>query len=157
VEINGDSLLVGATRGIVSSGMRAWEARWSDATVRTIGTVAPSQMAARGGEVIFDAPQSGQVRIDFGGQSKSGAVGQYVAIGIEVKTGATLGSGTVVRTYDVNESWLNYSTDYQVGMISLIQEGLTPGATYNIRNLCASGTTTVGSVLRGRIVVTPVF
>lgn len=131
------------------------EFRWSVSTTTTTTVATPTAMSTRGGQGTFVAPPSGTVTIAFGGQSKSGAAGQYAAIGIELREGSTVGSGNVTRAYDVNESFLNYSVDYQVGMLTIVQTGLIPGQTYNVRNVMASGTTTASTVLRGRIVVTP--
>lgn len=173
IDLNGEVWFFGTARftdavefdeavvGLESTELRVKEFRWSVNTAVGVSSSTPAAMGTRGGEGTFVAPPSGTVKIEFGGQTKSSTDGQYCGIGIELRTGVTVGSGTVVRAFDVNESFLNYNVQYGVGMVSIVVGGLTPGSTYNVRNVTASGTTTGGTgantntALRGRIVVTP--
>lgn len=163
MELSENGMLVGGPSGTNPSPMRAKEFRWSVNTSLGVSSSTPTTMGTSGGSGTFVAPQSGAVKIAFGGQTKSSTDGSYVAIGIELRAGGTVGSGTTVRAYDVNESFLNYNIQYVVGMVEIVQEGLTPGATYNIRTVMASSTTTGGTgvnqntAVRGRIVVTPLL
>lgn len=91
--------------------------------------------------VAFIAPASGKVQ--FIGRSSGGSstVGQYAQIDYEVRTGSTVGSGSVVRatTNDTASVFLSSTSGGQGPLnVSGIVSGLTPGAVYNVALTYAS-------------------
>lgn len=84
--------------------------------------------------VAFIAPPSGQVMVMGRALAGTTTAGAYSFMDFEVKTGATIGSGTIVRAVnDVTSSVFQSSTASQQGTLapSDLVTGLTPGAQYN--------------------------
>lgn len=146
--------LTGVVNGFKSTELRAEEFLYTDASVGTTTSTTGAAMGARGGSGFFKAPPSGVVKIDYGGQTKASADGAYAGVGIEVRSGSTVGSGSIVRAYSVNDAVLNYFGQWQFGMTTTVLTGLTPGANYNVRSIVSSSTGTA-SFVRGRFVVIP--
>lgn len=145
---------IAADGGIDSALMRAQEFRWTDAGAYAYASSSPTTMGAYGGGGTFVAPPSGQVRVDFGALVKSSAVNVYSTVDFEIRSGSTIGAGAVVRATALNDSALCYSASYTEVKQHTIVTGLTPGATYNIRQMVASGGGTA-TFIRGRVIVTP--
>ena len=146
----------GSRPGFVSAAMRAAAFAATDSTNTTSVSTTGAAMGARGGEGTFVAPPSGNILVWVGGQLRSGQAGQYAAIGFEIRTGATIGSGSVFWAYDIDRAVINFlTTNIRAGMGPFFVTGLTPGATYNIRNMIASGTTTASTFAWGRVGVVP--
>lgn len=88
--------------------------------------------------VTFTVPTSGKIRVDWKSRFENNTAGQRTVVSIEVATGATIGSGTVVSGGD-DDSALETSqsatittseTRMQCSTYRIIP-GLTAGATYN--------------------------
>lgn len=159
---DGTATLAGVTfdatkPGFASSAMRALEFRYTDATGLSVVSATPAAAGIYGGAGTFVAPPSGAVLVGFGGLTKSRADGQWVGIGVEVRTGSTIGSGTSVLAWSTNEGALNYNVNLTAVHRERLVTGLTPGDTYNVRMVVASVDTTAGAQLfRGTVHVTPV-
>jgi hypothetical protein len=142
--------------GFVSASMRAQVFASTDGTNITSVSTTGATMGARGGQGTFIAPPSGNVLIFTGGQLRSGVDGQYAAIGYEVRAGAVIGSGTVVQAYSIDMALINFSVQSIRALGGpFLLSGLTPGATYNARQMIASGTTTASTFAWGRLTILP--
>jgi hypothetical protein len=93
----------------------------------------------------FTAPASGVVKIDWAAELKTGTAAQVAAATIEVRTGAVVGSGTVVyAASDSNPLAQNTNTNIATAAAMTPVTGLTPGASYNARLMFRSnGTATL--------------
>ena len=110
--------------------------------------------------VVFVAPLSGAVEVGWSASFWNNTSGQTSQCSWELRTGGTIGSGTIVPGYDaqvyhqVATKHASSSNDFQAGDTFLV-EGLTPGSTYNVRQMYAvSGGTATFS--RKKIKVVPV-
>lgn len=82
----------------------------------------------------FIAPPSGAVEITWGGNYRNQTSGQLVYVGTAVKTGGTVGAGTLVSDVSDNETCrVTFSGSADGTMRSRVVTGLTAGDTYNVR------------------------
>lgn len=85
--------------------------------------------------VAFVAPASGKARVHGAFLfSISGSGSLQVFMGVMVREGATLGSGTIVfdPSADVGNKVGGAQTGVRAGGVSTLLTGLTPGASYNV-------------------------
>jgi hypothetical protein len=107
--------------------------------------------------VSFIAPPSGEVFVVARALAGTATAAGYVFLDFEVKTGATVGSGTIVRAGgDLTASVFQSSTASQQGTLITddVVTGLTPGAAYNATLIYRSSAGT-GSFNRRHIAVLP--
>lgn len=93
------------------------------------GSTLPSIFGA-----AFIAPPSGKVLVMGRALAGTSTAGAYVFLDFEIKTGATIGSGSTARgPNDLTSSVFQSSTASQQGTLapSDLVTGLTPGAAYN--------------------------
>lgn len=110
-----------------------------DAEQASGSTVTYSPTAAVGGQrvanladLVFTAPASGRVMIMIGAYVLSKTAGQSAVIAPEVRSGGTIGAGTVVYANNfTSDGFGNYNTAYVHGWSTAVVDNLTPGATYN--------------------------
>lgn len=82
--------------------------------------------------VVFTAPTTGRVRIEYGANvSNSGSASTNVAPA--VREGATIGSGFLVRAADLADAVRSVGSTDTSQSRSILVEGLTPGSQYNVR------------------------
>lgn len=143
--------------------------RWNPATsswttIVDLGGAAPSQqlnVAAMGSStsttyvvpantaaVTFQAPISGIVALTWAAQAHTAPASLSAAIVPEVRTGSTVGSGTLVFTANDNNASQVISATASLNQTcngNWLLSGLTPGAMYNARLMwrVAAGTTTI--------------
>lgn len=143
--------------GILAPDMRGKFFGPSDNTGLALASSTAVAMGSRGGEGTFVAPPSGAIIVGYGGLIQARTAGVYAAVSFELRTGGTVGSGTVVQGYDFNTTTaLNYTATLVNVWNEFSITGLTPGSTYNIRNMAASADTTAGAnAYRARCVVRP--
>lgn len=103
----------------------------------TAVTTAPFIAGSPGCGVTFVAPPSGKVYITVSGYMQENTAGNFAFLGIEVRAGGTIGSGTVVRSPITNEC-VGCSQGRDVGSRVIYQVGLTAGSTYNVRTMFCS-------------------
>lgn len=105
--------------------------------------------------VVFTAPDSGKTLVLNNCECLNSGSGFSVCT-IQVRTGAVVGSGTLVLTASDNEGIVNTATNSNRSGTSRLLEGLTPGAQYNVQQLfrVQSGT---GTFLRKHLIATPQF
>jgi hypothetical protein len=111
----------------------------------------------------FVAPQSGVVLVQAGATIGNNAIviagTSWTVISFEVRTGTTVGSGTVVISADDARSARMYVQSTAAGMKyapaarAMPVGGLTPGAGYNVRPMFKVGAST-GAYLNRWVVVT---
>jgi hypothetical protein len=113
----------------------------------------------------FVAPQSAKVFATISGQISSGSNTHNCVLSFEVRTGGTVGSGTVVwatssdraiaTSFAVNTTAPAYlSASYR----ALLSSGFTAGSTYNVRTMhSVDNAAGSGSVTGRRITIEPVL
>ncbi len=134
----------------------AW-AQAEDTT--TIGTITNTS-AAPGSPVVgttFVAPASGVVEVTVGTAAQSDSNGTSIVVSYEVRTGGTIGTGTVVlgaafnRAVRSSAAVITGAAAFSGGTHARVLSGLTPGATYNVRTMhwvsgAGSGTITARQI-----------
>jgi len=104
--------------------------------------------------IAFTAPTTGRVEIKFGGNAFNDTAAQFTAISPVVRTGSTVGAGTVFQAASDDTAVVNTGTNpVNVSRTDLIT-GLTPGDVYNVRLEHRVGAN-IGTLLRRWVVVTP--
>lgn len=109
----------------------------------------------------FTAPASGAVLMLFSAQAQQNINAQATFVSIEVKTGGTVGSGTLAGTAANSDRALITGKAVNASAPSLLQAGrpvlytgLTPGATYNVRMMhCVDGGS--GTISYREVIVQP--
>lgn len=102
----------------------------------------------------FVAPPSGNVLIGISGSLAAGAAGNPAWLSFEVRTGTTVGSGTVFWAgNDLYALANSATTSFDTGR-SILVPSLTAGASYHARLLIRTGAGT-GYFARCRVVVIP--
>jgi len=132
------------TRLILREGTAASNTQNTSGTT-TSGTYTATLSGGTTCSFTFVAPGSGSVIVNNNcNVANSGA--NLSLCGFEIRAGGTVGSGTVVFGVDNNESLIAGQTQANISRSRLIT-GLTPGSTYNIRQLFAvtGGTGTFSS------------
>lgn len=125
-----------------------------DCTNTSFGTT------ATGGSYVdcactFTAPSSGAVLIHSGGRMINSSSTSGTLLSPEVRTGDTIGAGTIVDAAGDNHGPANYGSTFMRFGISHPLTGLTPGNVYNARLLhrVSAGT---GSIAYRTLIVIPV-
>lgn len=114
--------------------------------------------------LTFVAPPSAKVRVTLCGQLNSSANTFNTTLGFEVRTGGTIGSGTVVwsvssdralaTSFAVNTSAPAYLS---ASFVILLSTGFTAGSTYNVRTMhSVSNASGNGTVFGRRLIVEPI-
>lgn len=98
--------------------------------------------------VVFTAGASGKAEVAWACNGRNNTAGQSTVTSFEVRTGATIGSGTVVQASDENTACAMQSDSANQALAhagSGVVTGLTPGATYNayITYRATAGTATI--------------
>lgn len=117
----------------------------------TIGATAAAVASPQDVSGTFTAPASGSVIVTVNGVIRSNVAGNYVAVGFEIRSGTTIGAGSVAYAFSLTDSALNYGTAFSSAHREVVVTGLTPGASYNIRAMgqaAAAGTNNNVSLLR---------
>lgn len=122
-----------ATGDLVTAVTTSWD------TQNTFGTTTSTSYTATltGGTacgLAFVAPASGKVLIHNVCDIKNSGAG-YCSCAIELRTGGTIGSGTVVTSPGFDNNILQTGTAQVRCMVTEPVSGLTAGATYNVRQL----------------------
>ena len=104
--------------------------------------------------ITFTAPASGVVEISWGGELINSAAASGTVLGYELRTGGTIGSGTVVvGPSDDRTVRMAGTARFQMANYDTVT-GLTPGSTYNIR-LMYRATGGTGTFERRRLRIQP--
>lgn len=104
--------------------------------------------------VAFTAPTTGRVLLSWKAQLDNDTAGQFTACSNVVRTGSTVGAGSVVLGAQDARALVHEGTNVkQMGMTELVT-GLTPGTVYNVRleHQVGGG---IGTLLRRSVVVAP--
>lgn len=141
------------SNGIYSYNMRPMDSGDAGTAVSTTSTT--FQIYTGGPSIVFNAPASGSITVFSNVMIKSSVAGSYSEANVFLKTGSTVGSGTLVdnqQTTSVSENQWRKTA----GMVMF--NGLTPGAQYNVYlgYRSAVGTNTA-SISTSRILVLPNF
>lgn len=85
--------------------------------------------------VSFVAPPSGRVSVSIKSEAGCAVLNNYAGISFEIRSGGTVGSGSVFQSANTDTEAISRSTgvansDQVVAMMDLVS-GLTPGTTYN--------------------------
>lgn len=137
----------------------------ADATALT--SAALTTTYAAGSPVVgtaFTAPPTGKVYITVGGRIQCQTTGNTIYLSFEVRTGATVGSGTVVLATDAGRAVAagGNATGFTFARVGgskrYLLTGLTPGSSYNVRTMHACQTTTATGDLYNRdLLIEPVL
>jgi hypothetical protein len=106
----------------------------------------------------FVAPRSGKVFIEIAAMLDQTTTGNGSYIGIEIRSGSTIGSGTVFTT-PVTWDSLGVGQDTNARVTATrrnLYTGLTPGATYNCRALLATTPAGTANAYYRKITIDPV-
>jgi len=111
--------------------------------------------------VAFTAPPSGVVVIHLSAIVSQNINTQATFVSIEVKTGGTIGSGTLVGSAANSDRGLTVGRAVNSGAVAILQAGrpvlytgLTPGNSYNVRVMhCVDGGS--GTVFYREVIVLP--
>lgn len=106
--------------------------------------------------IDFIAPTTGRVLVIWGAEIDNDTAGVVSALSFELRTGSSVGSGSVVASYEAQDEWTlahRGQNQYSAGVERPV-EGLTPGSAYNVRTMhrVTGGT---GSFIRREIIVQP--
>lgn len=129
-----DVLVIGTLVTNDSAAMRLIQFA-GDGTQFTTSSTTGASMGTAGAQGTFVAPPSGTVEVTVGGQIASDTAGQAAVMTFEVKTGTTIGSGTVHQALNINKGILNANTQNIRTSMTFPVTGLTPGADYNTRTI----------------------
>lgn len=145
----------GAVPGFASSAMRTQYWRYSTAGVLNVATTTEISTGTNGGSGSFIAPPSGSVKISWGALMASRLDGQWIATMCLLRTGSTVGAGTLLNAWNANDAILVYDgARYTAGHREHVFTGLTPGSAYNLQQVVRTSDTTAGAEFyRGYIVV----
>lgn len=137
----------------------------ADATALT--NVALTTTYAAGSPVVgtaFVAPPTGKVYITVGGRIQCQTSANTIYLSFEVRTGATVGSGTVVLATDAGRAVgaganaTGFTFIRAESSKRYLLTGLTPGASYNARTLHAcQSTTATGDLFNRDLLIEPVL
>lgn len=143
----GNKLRASELRAIVDA-MNAATVRNADATTRTTTStgyttaLTPANICG----VSFTAPQSGKVRITWSASLSNSNPPNIAQCSPGIRTGATVGSGTVVQAAGGNVH-ITATTNMRAGASTEVT-GLTPGTVYNValeQRAFSAGTATFDS------------
>jgi hypothetical protein len=125
---------------------------FTDSSAVNVTSTSGADLGARGGQLTYVCPYSTDVTIFFQALLKAPADGSYIACGPQVRTGATINSGTVVVAYEYFQSAENYNAQYVtvMGFRHINHVVGDRGLTFNVamKTSVQSGT---GSAARGRL------
>jgi hypothetical protein len=131
----------------------------TDTGTTTSGTFVTSLSAGTAtAGVAFIAPPSGRVLVLCKSAASNNTAGDYSVMDFQVRQGATINSGTVVRATNENTAGVfQSSTANNQGTIvaSDLVTGLTPGAAYNVTMAFRQGNGGTASFNRRQAIVTP--
>ncbi|MET9943256.1 hypothetical protein [Streptomyces halstedii] len=122
-------------------------------TTSTAYTTATSGGAYAEVAVVFVAPTSGRVRCDLAARLTNNGTGGTL-VTAEVRTGSTVGAGTVVDAATDASGTSNYGNTLSRTGICRFLSGLAPGSTYNAR-LVHRVTAGTGSIAMRELSVQP--
>jgi hypothetical protein len=111
----------------------------------------------------FVAPPSGKIMAHFGGHISSDVNTNAVLLSFEMKTGGTVGSGTLVSTAANGDRAIVCGRAVNSGAVAqlaagntALYTGLTPGATYNVRMMHAADPGNTSHAFYRQIMIVPV-
>lgn len=114
--------------------------------------------------VAFTAPASGKVLIHYSGHISSDVNTNAVLLSFEMKTGGTVGSGTLVGTAANGDRAIVCGRAVNSGAVAqlaagntALYTGLTPGTTYNVRMMHAADPGNTSHAFYRQIMVVPVL
>lgn len=125
------------------------------AVAATVSTTSTSYVALSGNPgLAFTAPTSGRVVITIGGALTGSAADTFAMMGLQVRTGNVVGSGTIVYAANNNDAVSNEGGDDMSASKVTLVTGLTAGDPYNVQVLykVLSGTGTAFFARRDVIV-----
>jgi hypothetical protein len=94
--------------------------------------------------VVFTAPTTGRVLLHIAATARNATAGAPARVAPEVRTGGTIGTGTIVFAAAHINSVQQADTNLHRAGAAVLVTGLTPGAVYNARllHMVSSGTGT---------------
>jgi hypothetical protein len=112
----------------------------------------------------FTAPTSGRVLVLWHARFETNTTGVRATVSVEVRTGSSIGSGTVVSAAsdasalesisDGDAAGVGTNARMQAGMWRIVS-GLTPGDSYNVRTMHRVSGTGSGDIFDRNVAVVP--
>lgn len=133
-------------------------ARYSEETALGTTTSASYTATLTGGTACsftFVAPTSGVVEVVNTAQVDNSSTAQTSLMSFEIRTGSSVGSGTVMFAASDDDALRNLGTNEVQMTFARIVDGLTGGATYNIRQMFRGSGGTTATFIRKRLAVIP--
>lgn len=146
--------VVSAHDGVLSSTMETLEVMGSTSTVSSASTTFVALGSGGSAGLAFTAPPSGKVLIIHDTTIHNGTASNSAVSSFEVRTGDTIGSGTVVLAASDDRAVFNFDSLRVSASVARLVEGLTPGNAYNVRTLVRCGAGTV-QVSRAHLTLVP--
>lgn len=102
----------------------------------------------------FVSPTSGRVLVTIAAAMDGNAADTYATMGFQIRTGAVVGSGTIIQAANDTDVVAHQGTSDLTGGRTSLVSGLTSGSTYNVQTLykLLSGTGTAFFARRSVIV-----
>lgn len=85
--------------------------------------------------IAFTAPTSGRVVVTISAAIVSNTADTYAMMGFQIRTGSTVGAGTIVTAANDNDVLAHAGTADQVASRVALVSGLTSGGSYNVQVL----------------------
>jgi hypothetical protein len=134
--ISGDGTIKGT---LVSQPQPVYVTDATQLTNQSVGTTYVAGSTVVG--TTFVAPPSGKVYVTVGGRIQCQSAGNIFHLSAEVRTGSTVGSGTVIQAASAAQSLgcggnaTGFTFSRVSGSHRRLLTGLTPGDTYNVRTM----------------------
>lgn len=125
------------TGGATSSRMRS-VIDVGDGTVTSTTSTTGVVMGAGGATLTFTAPPSGIVLLLYGGQVATSVAGAVGLLGYELWLNSYVVGGTLIQGYSANRAVSNANVESIRTLLAHMLTGLTPGATYVMRQVVSS-------------------
>ncbi|GAA2298248.1 hypothetical protein GCM10010402_66050 [Actinomadura luteofluorescens] len=103
------------------------------------------------GAVVIVAPTTGRIKIHTAARMTNSSTGGTL-VAPEIRAGDVIGSGTAVQTIGDGHGVSHYGASFARCGAATFVEGLTPGASYNVRLLHRASANTATIALRELIV-----
>jgi hypothetical protein len=108
----------------------------SSSVAATVNTASTSFVALSGDPgLAFTAPSSGRVTVTIGAAMAGGTAATFCLMGFQVRTGAVVGSGTIVVAVNDNDTLGSTGTEDMAASRVTLVTGLTAAASYNVQCL----------------------
>lgn len=108
----------------------------SSSVAAGVTTASTSYVALAGDPgIAFTAPSSGRVLVTIGAALTGDAADTYAMMGFQVRTGSSVGTGTIVTAANDNDTLAHVGISDIAASRTTLVSGLTAGSSYNVQVL----------------------